>query len=96
MNLYFETRSGKDEEAFWCGTVLIKPGSSWFKTTIPIYENAVEVRTDFSDLEQIVGDLLSNPDELQKRADKIRHAVQENWSYIKMTDVFNRFLTRKM
>ena len=35
---YVETRSGKDEEAFWCGTVLIKPGASWFKTTIPIYE----------------------------------------------------------
>ena len=74
---------------FELGTVLIKPGASWFKTTIPIYEHAVDVRSDFSDLEETVGDLLADPEALQRRGDDIRNLAANKYDWWKKNSVQN-------
>lgn len=59
--------SGKDEESVMSGAVLVKPGASWFTSTIPIYspgKTCLEVRPDWSDLEEVLADALAHPEKL--------------------------------
>ena len=63
----------KDEEASWCHSIVIKPGVSWLTTgPVPIYAQVagdeLELKLDFSNLEDVVVALLQAPDELQRRS----------------------------
>ena len=69
----------KDEEATRCQTIVIKPGASWFDTgPIPLYEHVKDItlKFDFSNLEDVVRSLLSNPTDLQRRSTAIGRSMK--------------------
>ena len=72
------SRSGKDEEASWCGTGLIKPGGNFFYTLFSLYEDSYNVNLDYSDLEQVIDTALGDVQELKNRQLR-RYEGVESW-----------------
>jgi hypothetical protein len=70
----FGEYSFTDEQAAWCHTIVVKPGAKWFDTgPFPLYNQSsdIDVKLDFSNLEDVVLGLLQNPDDLQRRSTEL-------------------------
>ena len=74
----------RDYEAIHCGSILVKPDTSFVESTPDIYQNTilyVPCKHDFSDLEVVINQILHNYDDYKQMAQRAKELVVTSWNH---------------
>ena len=74
----------RDYEAIHCGAILVKPDTSFVQSYPDIYQNYITYipcKPDFSDLPEIIADVLKNYQSYASMILETKELVKKSWDY---------------